>query len=73
MDEILSFFSNVYGTWISSPFICDGLNWKGLSSQDSSLLEAPFIEKEIREVIFEMGCLKSPGPDGMTGEFYKKS
>ena len=26
VDEILSFFSNLYGTRISLPFICDGLN-----------------------------------------------
>ena len=73
MDEILSFFSTLYATRVSSPFICDGLNWRGLSLQDSNLLEAPFTEKEIREAVFDMGCLKSPGPDGMTGEFYKKS
>ena len=53
-------------------FICDGLNCKTLSLQASSSLEAPFSEKEIMDVVFEMGCLKSPGSDGMTGEFYKK-
>ena len=73
MDEILSSFSNLYGTRISSSFICDDLNWKGLCLLDSSLLEVPFTEKEMREAVFEMDYLKSLGRDDMTREYYKKS
>ncbi|TYK10100.1 protein PIR [Cucumis melo var. makuwa] len=66
------FVEVLFVLWTSSPFICDGLNWKALSLQDSSLLEALFTKKEIREIVFEMGCLKSSGLDAMTEEFYKK-
>ena len=73
MDEILRFFSNLYGTKNSYPFISDGLNWRALSSEDSSFLETPFTKKVIREVVFNLGCLKSPSLDGMTRGFYKTS
>ena len=49
------------------------LTGKTLAYKILAYLRSPFIEKEIREAVFEMGCLKSPGPHGMTGEFYKKS
>ncbi|TYK01560.1 LINE-1 retrotransposable element ORF2 protein [Cucumis melo var. makuwa] len=64
VDEILSLISSLYGTKTSFSFICDGFNWKTLGLHASSSLEAPFSEKEIRDAVFEMGCLKSPGPDG---------
>ena len=72
MNEILSFFSSLYGTKTSS-FICDGPIGKPLVYMFLTLLRPPLVKKEIREVVFEMGCLKSPRPDGMIEEFYKKS
>ncbi|TYK07812.1 hypothetical protein E5676_scaffold1737G001060 [Cucumis melo var. makuwa] len=36
---------------------------RAFSLQASSSLEAPFSEKEVRDVVFQMGCLKSPGPN----------
>lgn len=43
-----------------------GLNWRGLSSQDYSSLETHFSEKEIKEAVFDLGCLKSLDCDGIT-------
>ncbi|CAB4267063.1 unnamed protein product [Prunus armeniaca] len=46
-----------------SPIITEDIN---------SSLMAPIIDEEIRHAVFQMGALKSPGPDGFPGVFYQK-
>ncbi|XP_074305581.1 uncharacterized protein LOC141640800 [Silene latifolia] len=37
-----------------------------------SRLRRPFTAKEVRKAVFQIGALKSPGPDGVPGIFYQK-
>lgn len=39
---------------------------------NDDLVAVPTIE-EVQEVVFQMGALKAPGPDGFNGMFYQKS
>ena len=49
------------------------INWDRVNLQrnDLSLLEVPFTEKEVHDVIMEMHSEKAPGPDGYIGSFFK--
>ena len=44
-----------------------------VSEDDNVCLMAPVKEEEIKEVAFELGSLKAPGPDGFPGIFYHHS
>jgi hypothetical protein len=45
----------------------------GVPSVDLSALEDLFIEDEVWSVIFDLPNDKAPGPDGLTGIFYKRT
>lgn len=45
----------------------------GVPSADLSALEDLFIEDEVWSVIFDLPNDKAPGPDGLTGIFYKRT
>ncbi|XP_074313919.1 uncharacterized protein LOC141649119 [Silene latifolia] len=45
---------------------------KGLAYDDADLLRMPFTAKEVTKAVFQMGALKSPGPDGIPAIFYQK-
>jgi hypothetical protein len=45
----------------------------GIQQLDLSALELPFTEEEVWKTIRELATDKSPGPDGMTGAFYKSA
>ncbi|XP_058758401.1 uncharacterized protein LOC131631645 [Vicia villosa] len=49
-----------------------GTNFNTLSSEDSSGLEKPFEEDEVKGAIWSCDGSKSPGPDGFSLEFYKR-
>ena len=42
-----------------------------VSNSENEFLTAPFIEKEIRDAIFDMEHNKASGPDGFPAEFYQ--
>ncbi|XP_026416530.1 uncharacterized protein LOC113311963 [Papaver somniferum] len=42
------------------------------SVEDIALLNMPLTPEEIKNVVFQMGGKKVPGPDGFTGLFYQK-
>lgn len=67
VDEILSFYEQLYGSRIDQPFTFDGLNWKSLNPTDSSTLQVSFEKKELREVVLYLGNIKFLGPNGMLG------
>lgn len=43
-----------------------------ISPESANSLEAPFTEKEVRKVVFDMPSDRAPGPDGFSGLFYKE-
>jgi hypothetical protein len=45
----------------------------GVSTEDLTALEHLFTEQEVWSVIVELPNDKAPGPDGLTGLFYKKT
>ena len=44
---------------------------KQLSEQDKAQLETPITLQDIKQAIYKLQNDKSPGPDGLTAEFYK--
>ncbi|XP_058733340.1 uncharacterized protein LOC131604946 [Vicia villosa] len=50
-----------------------GINFNSLSYEDSSGLEKPFEEDEVKEAIYSCDGNKSPGSDGFSLEFYKRN
>ena len=42
-----------------------------ISEEDNIKLYAPFSEKEISYALFQIGPLKSPGPDGFPAQFFQ--
>lgn len=62
----------------SAQFLAPGerqqtLDWEkiGHRRMDLQHLEVPFIEDEIKGMVFEMPSEKAPGPDGFIGAFFK--
>lgn len=70
-SEVVSFFERLYTDEDKPRFVIDGLDWVPLQRQHSEDLERPFQVDEIYRAIKDIGSSKSPGPDGMTEEFYK--
>lgn len=52
-----------------------GLNGvsNALNKAQITFLNKPFSRKEVKRALFSMGDWKSPGPDGVPAEFYKKN
>nr|GEX98157.1 RNA-directed DNA polymerase, eukaryota [Tanacetum cinerariifolium] len=46
--------------------------FKQISSSDSSYLDEPFSDDEIKDTVWNYGSDKSPGPDGFTFKLFKK-
>ncbi|MCH84541.1 LINE-1 reverse transcriptase like [Trifolium medium] len=57
--------------WANRPFVHD-INFKELSEEDNVLLLQPFVEDEVKEVVWSCGGNKSPGPDGFNFNFLKE-
>lgn len=51
-DEVSSHFEQSYTKENEVRFVINSLNFKQLSSEDNSFLIAPFLEQEIREIIW---------------------
>jgi hypothetical protein len=69
-DALYDHFSAILGTTFERSWRLD-LSQLGVPTQALAALEDLFTENEIWEVIKEMPNDKAPGPDGMTGLFYK--
>jgi hypothetical protein len=48
----------------------DDLDFDSLSAGEAFSLEAPFLEREVKDVIFGMDGNKAPGPDGFSLAFF---
>ena len=47
-------------------------DFQRVSNVENSILTAPFLEKEVKEAIFQMEHNKARGPDGFPAEFYQR-
>ncbi|CAL9030237.1 unnamed protein product [Prunus brigantina] len=45
-------------------------NWRGIVTCWSKKQRSPVSDEEIKEVAFQLGASKAPGPDGFSGIFY---
>jgi hypothetical protein len=70
-DALYDHFSAILGTTFERSWRLDLSQLGVLPTQALAALEDLFTENEIWEVIKEMPNDKAPGPDGMTGLFYK--
>ncbi|GJY76043.1 RNA-directed DNA polymerase, eukaryota [Tanacetum coccineum] len=68
-DENSCFFHGIINSNMNRSRI-NGLNIQGLG--DSSYLDQPFSDDEVKDVVYNCGCDKSPGPDGFTFKIFKK-
>jgi hypothetical protein len=49
----------------------DNLNFKRLNLVDCGSLTRPFLEAEVKDVVWDCDSFKSPGPDGVNFGFFK--
>jgi hypothetical protein len=67
----ISFFiENIHGTIIDRENTVN-LDELGIISLNLSGLDLPFTEEEVWSTIKKLPSDKAPGPDGLTGRFYK--
>jgi len=66
------FYDGIFGTGFSRTRRFD-LSRLGLPQLQLHSLETLFSEDEVWAVIRDLPCDKAPGPDGLTGAFYKKA
>ncbi|XP_058784117.1 uncharacterized protein LOC131658884 [Vicia villosa] len=71
-DEIRSHFERRFSITSSSRPVLEGVDLACLSLEDSMGLEVPFLEEEMKDVIWNSEGDKSPGSDGFSMGFYKK-
>ena len=70
LEEIVSFFSQLYSS--SHPLFrgIDGLDWSPITIEDVVDMVWSFEEEEIKKAIFDCDGNKSPGPNGFTLAFF---
>lgn len=49
----------------------EGINVRVTDDMNEMLMK-PFDHEEVRVVVFQMGPIKAPGPDGMNANFFQK-
>lgn len=75
-EEAIRFYQQLLGTAdfaVCCPFAIDlaGIMHKRTSEEQGHLLDACVTNDEIHAALFAMDDSKSPGPDGLTGHFFK--
>jgi hypothetical protein len=68
------FFQNLYSREeVIDPFpVLDAMQ-RCVDDEANEKLCAPFIEREISDALFQIGPLKSPGPDGFPARFLQRN
>lgn len=71
--EIVSYFDKLYNTREEHCLTFENLGWSPLTETLKVQIEASFTVEEIHKAVTDLGCLKSPGQDRTTNEFFKKA
>ncbi|PKU80900.1 Putative ribonuclease H protein [Dendrobium catenatum] len=73
-ESIISHFNSLFNAPIAA--VVEDYNipvGKVIPSQLISLLTAPFLDEDIKKIVFSRKSIVAPDPDGFTFEFYKKT
>jgi hypothetical protein len=70
-EHAVNFYESMFAESMSWRSRLDDLDFNSLSAGEASSLEAPFLEREVKEVIFGMDGDKAPGPDGFSLAFFQ--
>jgi hypothetical protein len=71
---IVNYFTNLFST--DNPAIVPAFMEKVIpkvTPEMNDMLTAPFAADEVKKVVFSIGDLKAPGPDGLHAFFIKSS
>jgi hypothetical protein len=69
-EHAANYFESMFAESMSWRLKLDDLEFESLSEDEAASLEAPFLEKEVKDVIFDMDGDKAPGPDGFSLAFF---
>ncbi|GKV49607.1 hypothetical protein SLEP1_g56348 [Rubroshorea leprosula] len=64
--------------WVAQPSkewqrpVLDGIEFKKISTEEGSMLEAPFKEEEVKQAVWSCESSKAPRPDGFNFKFIKE-
>jgi hypothetical protein len=70
-DHAVNFYASMFAERMSWRPRLDDLVFESLSTVEASSLEAPFLEKGVKDVIFGMDGNKALGPDGFSLAFFQ--
>ncbi|XP_058776291.1 uncharacterized protein LOC131650607 [Vicia villosa] len=71
-EEVFNHFEKKFvETEVVRPLL-EGIPFNCISREEANGLERPFLEREIKEAVWECGGNKSPGTDGYSFLFFKK-
>ena len=70
-EHAANYFESMFTKSMSWRPRLDDLVFDSLSVGEASSLEAPFLQREVKDVIFGMDGNKAPGPDGFSLAFFQ--
>jgi hypothetical protein len=70
-DHAVKFYESMFAERMAWRPRLDDLVFESLFAVEASSLEAPFLEKEVKDVVFGMDGNKAPGPDGFSLAFFQ--
>ena len=68
-EHAVNYYESMFAKSMSWRPRLDDLDFESMSAGEASFFEAPFLEKEVKDVIFGMDGNKAPGPDGFSLAF----
>ena len=70
-DHAVNFYESLFAETMQWRPRLDDLAFESISAFEAFSLEATFLEKEVKDVIFGMDGNKAPGPDGFSMAFFQ--
>lgn len=71
--EFLKFYQHLFSKDKGKHYLLPSLQWDPISQDQKLALELPFTEEEILHQVNNLATNKSPDPNGLTAELFKKS